>query len=261
MVSGNRMLPQLLVVCGMPRSGTRHFVNVLNAHPRIALTGEIPIPVMRQLFNLCDTVESQYRQNEKYSVNWNDKRYRFFLESIFSISKSARQIDPCSTDYRYAGTKTPNHEFLFEEYERFSARLDAQPVYVFCARNPESCWASYRSMPWARQNLKEFIRRYVRSYQKLREIQNAVGERCVVANLDSLVRSADDADHLKRTLFDPLGLEFLDEHARRIGQLRNVNSTLAKTGKKPESLPDSDIRFIRRNRGVREILSEYFPES
>jgi len=248
--------PRPLIVCGMPRSGTRHFVNALNVHPGVMLTGEIAQPAMRRLLQLGELVERSYSGNERYLRNWQQKRHRFLLESMFSISKSARR--EFSPDCVYVGTKTPNHEFLFEEYERYYRDLEVKPHYVFCARDAEACWASYRSMPWAGQAVRQFVKRYVRSYEILRKMLRLVPERCVIANLNAYTGSESKTRFLRENLFEPLNLRVTDAQLALILDLKNTNSTRSRTGSDPQPVSGLELALIRRNRQIRKINEEFF---
>lgn len=241
------------VVC--PGQG-RNFVNILNVHPGIRLTGEIPVPIMRKVFTLADTVARQYGDNRTYLDNWMEKRHRFLLQTMFTVSKSPARIQ--LEDCLYAGTKTPNHELLFDEYERFHTNSVLKPMYVFCARNPKSCWASYRSMPWATSGLREFAKRYVQSYGILEKMMATAPGRCLVANLDQYVASEDPDVYIEKQLYEPLGLQVSDAQLETIRNLKNTNSTKAKTGSAPDPLPRSETAWIDRNRKLRDIHDRYF---
>jgi hypothetical protein len=240
----------------MPRSGTRNFVNALNVHPSVMLTGEISQPAMRKLLEVGQQLDRSYRGNDRYTRNWQKKRNRFLLESMFSMSKSPRR--EFSPECAYVGTKTPNHEFLYEEYERYYAELAIKPRYVFCARRAESCWASYRSMTWARRGVRAFLKRYVSSYNVLRKMLDEVPDRCVVANLDLYVASDSKEAFLRSTLFEPLGLTVDEGQLAEMIALKNTNSTLSRTGAEPEPVSEKELRIIRRHRGIRGIEEEFF---
>ncbi len=251
-------MTRMMVVCGMPRSGTRNFVNALNTHGGINLTGEIPRAVMKRLFDAGNTVEKAYAGNDKYQKNWAAKKDQFLFEAMFSVSKSPRRRSVYRRRDLYAGTKTPNHEFLFKEYEAYFQKSELKPVYVFCARNPESCWKSYRSMPWAKRGVRSFVNQYVRSYRQLEKIRSEAPDRCLIANLDELIASDDQPQYLIESLFRPLKLDAGSDVLEKLAGLRNSNSTVAKTGSEPLAVPDSERRYIAKHRELTQIREVYF---
>lgn len=160
---------------------------------------------------------------------------------------------------RWFGHKTPRHERYFRRYEVVFDDPDNRPVYVYCLRNPFDTWRSYQAMPWNKfETADAFLKAWLRSVATYEMIAAKAPGRILVFNLDAMLRAEDWAVYLGPALFEPLGLSS-DTFRRPVRTLGNSNSSLNKTGARPQPISDADRQIIAAHPEVRRITAEHFP--
>jgi len=239
----------------MGRSGTTNTLRVLNAHPSVALNGEIPLSILKHFFTFLDGVDKTYGERGKLSEGWQSRKSEYMLDSFGAMSKggtgNARKHN--SADFR--GHKSPRLETMFEKYEQHFGKRGPLPRYFYCARNPFDCWRSYREMPWTSyMRAEEFLEDYVASFARLKVMQEHVEGRVTVVNLDELKKAPDVFEFYEEKLFAPLGIEMPGSTMNRIEKAQED-----KTPSTASKLPDEDKTTIANYPGIAEILATHFP--
>jgi hypothetical protein len=246
-----------LIICGMGRSGTRNTANVLNCHDEVMLFGEVPLGVMKEVFDLLDTIDKTYSRKDYHVKLWARKKAQFVYSSFNYIGKAPLAKEKRSA--RFIGHKTPHHEKLFEDYERHFQSVDVQPVYLYCCRDVKSCWRSYKSMNWgSKRTLESFLKEYEESYAHLQLMRSKAKNRVHLVKLNDLIAAPNQVEFYRETLFKPLGLDLDSDTAQKIASLENGNATVKVTGRPPLELTDQEVQEIEGHLAVQEIQRRHF---
>ncbi len=233
-----------LFIFGMGRSGTTNALRVLNAHPTIALNGEISLSVMKQYFALLDTTDRSYAEKDAVREGWHARKAQYMFESFGYLSKGGRGPLRKLPAARFRGHKTPRHESLFDDYERHFRSAALKPRYFYCTRNAFDCWRSYRTMAWnGYRDAAAFLDHYMESHRQLDHMRQHAGERAFVLNLDELIRAPDPVAYYRARIFDPLGLDLPESALRRIARESGAHDRNA------APLSEAEIAVIGRHPG------------
>lgn len=200
-------LDHFVVLCGMPRCGTRQFADFLNRHPRLCLQGEIRASLLAPMRALLDAGEAAYPTG--YAANfYRQKRARGVIDLFGLLSKGKRTTKPAADIH---GFKCPLIERQQAQITALVAPSFRALVWLHCIRNPADCWLSLKAMPWFADSLGQFVERYCASLDAARALaarQERQGLAVVThaLDLDDFIASADKGEWLGRHLFAPLGL-------------------------------------------------------
>ena len=215
-----------LIVCGLPRAGTRMIADVLKQHPEICLQSEIPHTIMDELFQLANRIRDTYASHRDPSRlnRWLEKQEQFMAAAWLMVGKGPA-VYP-SRDVKYFGYKAPGHERFFTQYESFFG--DHAPYYVFCTRNVADCWRSRKNISpkWGKNSdLGKFRKQYIRAHKNLAQMENEAPNRVLVFDLDEFKQAGDQLQYLRENFFDPLSLSTDEALSRTILALPNQNSS------------------------------------
>jgi hypothetical protein len=241
-----------LFIFGMGRSGTTNAQRVANAHPLVMLNGEITLTLLKQFIALLDAAD--HAHDGARADAWLARKADYIFESFGYLSKGGRGKLHRRADARYMGHKTPRLESLFDEYETHFGSAGLKPRYFYCARNPFDCWRSYRAAEWNRYDVQGFLAHYVKSFERLEDIQARVPERIGVLNLDELIAQGDPVAFYREKLFEPLGLDMPERVAERVLSLSSKRSS----GGRPPELDADDRRTIETYPGIAQIQTRMF---
>jgi len=243
-------------VCGMGRSGTTNALRVLNTHPSVALNGEIPLSVMKQLFAFIEGVDRAYAKDRR-GEGWSERKREYLFDSLGPLSKSGPSQANKFNTAKFRGHKSPKLEGLFEKYELHFGSIGSLPRYFYCARNPFDCWRSYTEVTWANYaDVGEFLEDYVASFARLRQMQEIAADRVAILNLDALKAAPDKLRYYRENIFSPLGLDMPESTISRI-EKRDESSKPASAGEWNKA----DRSSIANYPGVAQILAAHFPNA
>lgn len=232
-----------LFVMGMGRSGTTNALRVLNCHPKVMLTGEIALAVLKRFFALLDVLDQSNQGKTQVRDGWLGRKADYVFTSFGYMAKMPRGQPEAPAGAIYRGHKSPRLEFIFDDYETHFASVGMQPRYVYCTRNPFDCWTSYKSMPWnAYRDVDHFLRDYERSHLELRRVRGEASGRVLVMDLDALKAAPDPLAFYRENLYAPLGLEMDDRIRQRIHKIHYES----KRGSPARALGDEERARIAR---------------
>jgi hypothetical protein len=241
-----------LFIFGMGRSGTTNAQRVVNSHPRVAMNGEISLSVLKQFLTLLDAADRAHGDTREA---WLERKADYMFESFGYLSKGGRGKLHRRADARYMGHKTPRLESLFDEYETHFASAGLKPRYFYCARNPFDCWRSYKAMDWNRyDDVSSFLAHYMKSFERLEDIQARVPDRIFVLNLDEMIARGDPVGFYREKLIEPLGLDMPERVVQRI---ENLSATRA-SAPRPTEISARDRSAIEAYRGIAELDAAMF---
>jgi Sulfotransferase family len=241
-----------LFIFGMGRSGTTNAQRVANAHPLVMLNGEITLTLLKQFLALLDAADRVHEGARGEA--WLERKADYIFESFGYLSKGGRGKLHRRADARYMGHKTPRLESLFDEYEAHFGSAGLKPRYFYCARNPFDCWRSYRAAEWNRYDVQGFLAHYVKSFERLDEIQTRVPDRIGVLNLDELIAKGDPVAFYREKLFEPLGLDVPERVVERVRSLSSKRTS----GERPPEIGADDRRAIETYPGIARIHAAMF---
>ncbi len=242
------MQEQPLIICGMGRSGTRTVADVLSAHRKVQLYGEIPPHMMEAFLSLLDVMDKGYLNDKSFTDDWRARKLDYIFESFNFLSK---EFSKTRKSYRLiCGYKSPRHERFFAEFERHFNSIDVNAHYIYCTRDPVSCWASYKSMPWNKFTLNAFIEDYKNSIQEYRIMKNSAPDRVHLFDLNEYTKSYDKFEFFKSRFLTPLNLVDNDGIRKIILADLNRNATSTVTGKPRETLLPEEVDTIGKALGA-----------
>ena len=172
-------MKKTVIVCGMPRSGTRSVANILNASKDIYVTAEFPSGVTSKMFRLVDSMTDFFKKRTyKDFDGWTDKKEElvhdiWLANSVFGGDKNA---------LKFIGNKTPSNELFLNDFERtFETN---KPVYIYCARSPLKVIASLNNMPWNKETPLENWERWKASFDIYQRMFSLFPERVLLVSFD-----------------------------------------------------------------------------
>lgn len=237
-----------LIICGTGRSGTRQLADILDIFPDVAVHGELQRNVQGALLTLMHAKNTAAKRRGR---DWKCKR-RFVFECWEMLTE---QPSGKYKNQKVIGTKSPGNEHLFDKYESFFEGESRKPIYIYCARNVEDTWASFKTMPWNTfQTVVEFSDAYAASYAQLEAMTIAAPDRVVIFNLDAYIAS--DKNEYVRALCSDIGLAIPD--SLNFSDVANRNSSSAAFGKKPKELSAEDREYLKGRLDICQIQERYF---
>lgn len=219
-----------LVVCGLPRSGTRQFTDILNQHPAISVQGEISLGLIPKIRDILLYTEKTYRGRKAFDV-FQRKRARLAIEIVSGLSQSNRIGN---NNARIVGFKTPRAERHYKAIRDITGNSFIRLHYIFCIRRISDCYLSLSSMPWFKKSENQFIDMYIKSLLVAARIKDDAlpKENISYAYLNEFVESSDKGSWIENTLFDPISIHTQKgDGLRFLSGTSNVNSTVSYTGK------------------------------
>ena len=245
----------LIVIGGMPRSGTTLTGALLNSSPDIEVYNEIaPLDRFPGLSDLADQVRSWSQEViDNPHEAWrglseplvHDRVLRLFREFCRATGPhipegSDRWDAPTGKDARVMAVKQPNSELQIPELDRILGPKG--PRLVYCMRDPVGIYESFLSVPWgAAVTPAEFVERLRTSVGAAAEVGD---DRVIVFDID---RATDDRESAVRRLFDRLGVEVTDPVRRFASVWRPHNRSAGRF--------DDDVLVVGADREVR--LAEF----
>jgi len=289
------MLPYMstpLIICGMPRSGTRMISNTLNIHPEVCIQSEIHQAVVFEFLafvrfstafyaemqspdkskkrTLISRIEKKFLKSGPFkgwyyarsqppaiSEKWQNKR-RALIQSLWMYAGRDKEVVPQGDVVRYMGYKTPNHEIFFEDYEELLA--DKPPYYIFCTRNIGDCWRSVKNLGWySSNNISAFKERYIKAHKQLSIMLQKTPERIIVFDLDTYKKKEDKLSYFDQLIFQRLSLAPTQEIENKIQSNKKVNASTSKgISQEPDNKTRQEMEELIQDKDVRKIHQECF---
>lgn len=259
---------KFVVVCGMPRCGTRQFTDFMSRHDSVALQGEISnrvVPIIRKAVEAADQLYPAGYAADAIAV----KRPQTIIQMFGSFSKTMPINVPAAP---IQGFKSPSAELMYRDLNALLLPSFPQVRYFYCIRNPIDCYLSLSSMPWFAMGANDYIDRYITSISAASQIARigAEGRKRVVIstlNLDSFIASKDKAMWLRQRIFAPLKIGPSVEWLAKISRTtENRNATERVTGTRrdksmqPEALAIFKAREADLQKAI-EVFNATFKET
>lgn len=250
-----------VILCGMPRCGTRQFADLLDRDDRVCLQGEIKQSMILPIYELVKAADAGYVDGTQ--LKYYQKKRALAVAELFSFfSKANRSVKPEASIH---GFKTPNIEFLHEMLSAIFLPSTDRLNYLYCIRNIKDCYLSLISMVWFKSTLELFIARYIRSLKTavdLNNISKLDGSKIAVGilNLDGYIEAKDKADWVISRIYSPLGVDITKEQAIEIvATTENRNATERATGKQRSKNVTDEMHavFLRNKKAINSAVAEF----
>ena len=172
-------MKKTVIVCGMPRSGTRSVANILNASEEVLITAEFPSGVTNKLFSLVNAMGNFFdKRAYKDKDAWELKK----AQLVHDVWLANSVFDGDLNKYNYIGNKTPSNELFFSQYE--SVFSSEKPYYVYCFRSPLKVISSLENMPWNKETPMENWERWKESFKIYQRMVRKAPGRVLLVSFD-----------------------------------------------------------------------------
>lgn len=250
-----------VVVCGMPRSGTRQFADFLNRHPAIAVQGEIRHSLIRSVRKLMVAGDEAYPSGYAGKF-YSKKRAKTVAELFAGLSKTRRVSKP---KVKIHGFKTPQAENYGAHISDIVGESFVHTNYFYCIRNIVDCYLSLVEMPWFLDGPNQYITSYINSLGAAVALRHKAEESGAkfsigVLNLDDFIRSEVKAEWIAGRLFGPLPIEIKSGWISEIvDSTSNRNATERATGKRRKKElegPAAEV-FLHRRQEIEAAVARF----
>jgi hypothetical protein len=255
------VLPAYIVLCGMPRCGTRQFSDFINRDERVCLQAEIHKPLVESVHTLVTHADKVYGAGKKSKL-YTEKRCIIVPELFGYISKVSKNTKETAVIH---GFKTPGIEECHQQLSELLLPSTQKLVYLYSIRNIKDCYLSISSMSWFKSTQKRFIGKYISSLRDaiaLHKSAQKKGSKIQVSalNLDDYIASNDKPAWINERLYRPVGIDISHERAAElIKTTKNTNATARITGKERPtelSLP-MHLMFMANQRRINNAVRDF----
>lgn len=260
----------LCIIGGSPRSGTRNFTDLANAHSQISLFGEVGNRALTATNEAMAELEA-YHAGEiaVRAAKGKNARARKYAPHEMLLSLLAMHaktpvtpFNPESFEEGVVGFKTPQIERQWRVFTRMLDGFNSPKTFFFCMRNIDQNYLSLHSCGW-RKDFSEYSTRLKPLFESLLEFKrwNDSGDgewRINVLHLDDYLASDDKPAWLSKKFFGVIAPETSNSEIDDfIGSVTNRNSTERLTGEeRRKSLTDEERSAIRNAGDVRRLLEQ-----
>lgn len=183
MGSGSESEKSLTVVGGHPRSGTSSLRRILNRHPDVYCSNELPLREVYPAFIQSLRVAGERAAESEWNPNFRQRIDRLVAESWFALSKFDEEREPFEAAAAIAN-KTPGSERYFSDY----ARLLPEARFIYCYRDPVKVVRSNLNMPWSGGSLDFALDRLRSGYSNFLDFQGRFPTRLHVFKIEDYAR-------------------------------------------------------------------------
>lgn len=245
-------MKKTVIVCGMPRSGTRSVANILNTSKSVYVTAEFPSGVTSKMFQLIDSMTGFFgKRAYKDKSGWASKK----SDLVHDVWLANSLFDGNKSDYEVIGNKTPSNELFFDKFE--SVFEDNKPYYIYCVRNPVKVITSLANMPWNKETPMENWERWKLSFDTYLSMRESAPGRVLLVSFDDKV----DGSFLNigLNIFNFIGVSIGEQERKNWSESRPAQpKESVLNGRSAIELNDDVIRSIKADT-YSKFLEKEFP--
>lgn len=223
---------------------------LVDAHPRIAVTEELPrqsFPALTRGFKLIDRWVTQ---RDRHAAHWRTAK----AEVMEQLWRATSGIE--AADTRRIGNKTPTAEMHFEGLEEVFSKTP--PQYLYCLRSPAAVMRSLVNMPWMRHSFRTALGRYKMSVRAYEGMVRTAPDRVLLCQVDRLEPGGEGLVELARSIFGFLDEPLDAELSERIAGFAPANTLERKLeGATARELGWLQRRYLALDPEVRRIRRHY----
>lgn len=245
-----------LLVCGLPRAGTRAITNMLNTVPEICIQGEIPSRAFEKVIELYQTVDSIYLDETrtptgKHGRRWPNRSHELMCALWSNLAKGARPL--ATEECRLFGQKNPGGERYFEFYEELFA--GNPPYYLFCIRNFPDFFLSLTAQRWAVGKNYRFARlmtRYENALKRAEQMIDKCPQRTVLFVLDEFKKHQDR--YLEHAILSQFPVRLSSSSVQDMIRMGVMNSSEQKGVERRSQLSDAESKTLAKRADISELF-------
>ncbi len=259
----------LCIIGGSPRSGTRNFTDLANAHPNIKLFGEVgnralalTNDAMAELegYHAGEVAHRAARGKAKTARRYNPHELTLSLLAMYAKTP-VTPYNPRSFESGVVGFKTPQIERQWSVLTRMFEGFASPKNFFFCMRNVDQNYLSLHSCGW-RKDFAEYSARLIPLLRAVLEFKTWSEEhdeewRIKVLHLDDYLASPEKVDWLSDKFFGVIAPRTSRRNIDRfISSVTNRNSTERLTGEERRKvLTDEERRAIESASEISDLLA------
>ncbi len=190
-------------IVGMARSGTSLLQSILNNHPNIVIPRETGFFYLLEMYQKKNKVVSFSKEEIELFWNWYSKERRFTYLNL-NKNEVKNNIDKINDSKNFKnvfdgvmntclevnnkvkwGEKTPGHELYLNKIFEFYPKAKI----IFMIRDPRAVYSSLKNVPWNKQFISVFVKRWNRSVKKFKEYK--LDDRILLLTYEELVNNVD----------------------------------------------------------------------
>lgn len=246
-----------IIVCGMARSGTTFILELLNAHPDIAISFEYFIYKTPSLISWFQEMNAVFNTPGTQG-DWITLKGQIMRMLWFHISQHHR-VEKGMTARRF-GNKTPGAEHYIEFYDDVFEKNP--PLYVYVLREGKKVFLSTLNMDWGKNaHIKGQLKRYLDSVAIIEAFKKQHSERVYILQLDKIEPTYEARLEETKKLFAFIGEEVVDEMLPFIMAWIPEHSTDALQFNDSQliikELPPEYENFLNENEMYQQLMEKY----
>jgi len=214
---------RIVLIGGLPRTGTRQFCDIVNAHTACELHGEMDERVFRAFTDFVTAVDGNHA-GRWMDVGYRKRRLGAILEAYRLFSKTNRNVPPDRERLEVGGFKIPGLEVHHAELEALFAPEVDRVTLFYCVRN---IYANFNSLAGAFNfGVRRYVKRIHRSVTAVRAVVKDPFFDLRPLHLDGFVAAADKGAWVVEHIFRPIGIELdVAEGNAMLARVGNRNRT------------------------------------
>ena len=209
----------VVVVGGLPRSGTSFWQSLLNAHSEVLIFDEFHAMLdegfPRFLEGHRRFFDRQFERWRRVSPAEMDARFRELLVQFWALGTNPALLEKAHRRVRVFGLKTPGVERSLTWLSSLFG--DRRIVFLYCVRSPLQVLRSLHRMPWGEDAtnetlIQDLVRRHGESMGQVEEARELANVKVRLCSVQHAGETEPQRLEYATTLFRALGLE-IDEPA------------------------------------------------
>lgn len=263
------MTATLCIIGGSPRSGTRNFADLANAHSEVRLFGEIGVHALASANDALAELQAYHKSEHARRApkgrntiqGFRDHEMALALLAMYAKSPAA-PYNPNSFSSGVVGFKCPQIERRWRVLVDMFRGFEKPKHFFFCMRNLDENYLSLHSRGW-RSNLGDYFNRLKPALEALLEFREwSVLQdeewKISVLHLNDYLSSTDRADWLGERLFGHIAPGTSNKRINKfVAATTNRNATLAVTGEdRRRFLTEAERKTLEAAEDMRELLQK-----
>ena len=224
-------MADFVLVCGLPRSGTREITDIFNGVPGVCIQGEITGANFK---HACDFINNIIISTEGINRDRLVRKGAELFSDALGLAGKARLLKT-NQPSTLVGFKCPNSQNWYKEILEVAKLLNFKVHVIMCVRNPNEVYRSLTQMEWYRGGYERFEKmclRLIRTYNEILDCEDSTLASTQVFNLNAYLADHDPVEYIQQ-LAATCGIDCNQKDiAEAVGAARNRNATERKKSRK-----------------------------
>ena len=230
-------MSDFVLICGLPRSGTREITDIFNNISEVCVQGEITGANFK---HSCEFVRNIVTSSEGLNRERIVRKGAGLFSDALGLAGKA-PLNKSKGAPELVGFKCPNAQSWYKEILEIANVLNFRVHIVFCLREPQEVYRSLTQMDWYNGGYDRFEKmctRLIKTFNEITQCTDPLLGSVQVFNLNQYIISDAPAEYIGKILakcnVDCSG----DEVDKAIGSVKNRNATARKKSKKEINFED-----------------------